>query len=308
MKVALLLNSLSTLPCFNKIKKITPISGGLSHDCFKVEADNTCFFAKNITGAQLKNEVLLAQISSTERLSPNIYYSSEQWIISDFIEGGNLAISGIPLIDKISMSIALMTKFHQISLYHPEEVNGQTINTLSITDTISGLFHPKNSPILISEVTKIARNIEVLVKKSVNKSKPVCCHSDLNFSNVLTDNNTSAWLIDFEYACFAPVEFDLAMLITINNIPTNAISTVINLYELQVGSQINNKSLQHYILFCFLINGLWYFNRSLDEVLSLEAKAQQQMIKLATEQWQAFDILYNKLGMSKDIITLQKFI
>lgn len=314
----LLPNSLSALPCFNHIEKVTPIAGGLSHDCFKVAADNTYYFAKKITGEHLQIEVFLASIAAKENLSPTVYYSNEQWIICDYIEGDNLELLDIPLNDKITMSITLMVKFHQLNLSPSDKMNLAESNclpiitNLNITNTINALFHPNNSPALISTITEIgtgiSTEIETLINQEIDKSNLVCCHSDINFSNVLADGNEKTWLIDFEYACLAPVEFDLAMLITVNNIPNGMINTAINFYEQQVDRKVNRKLLKHYELFCLLINGLWYFNRVLDSEINLQENTQAKMLALATKQWQAFDLLYNQLNMPQYTKALQKFI
>lgn len=305
-----MLKTLSALPCFTQVTKVTTIRGGLSHDCFKVEADNVYYFAKSITGTQLKNEVLLTQISSTEKLSPNIYYTNEQWIISDYIEGGTLAKSDIPLSEKISMGIALMTKFHHLSITHAERINTQSVSILKITETIDDLNHPNNLPIFFALVKAIGYEIEAVIEKGLDDitESNTCCHSDMNFSNILINDKRKTWLIDFEHACYAPAEFDLAMFIAINTIATNNLDCIINLYEQQSNRVINKRVLHYFLLFSYLINGLWYFNNTVGDTFSCNARESDLMHKLATEQWQAFDILYHKLGMSKDIITLQKFI
>ena len=326
LQAALLLKTLSALPCFTQVTKVTAIRGGLSHDCFKVEADNNYFFAKKITGDQRKNELILAKVAALNDLSPSVYYHDEQWVISHYIENENLAEKEIPLRDKITISIGLMMKFHQLSTSYPHQINTNVVNTLNIMDTIKDLFPPNNQLTLMAELIKYGREIEAFISEEMHNktNNRVCCHSDINFSNILSgkisENKEDAWLIDFEYACFAPAEFDLAMFIAVNSIPKTLTNISINLYEQQAKVSVNKKLLNFYILFCHLINGLWYFNNSLDGKLNLMAnvtanvtpdltfKAQDKMRELAIEQWQAFDILYVHLKMSKNTVTLQKFI
>jgi len=284
-----LLKSLSALPCFNQVTAVAAISGGFSHACFKVEADNVCYFAKMITGHQLETELMLANITASNNLTPSILYHDEQWLISHYIEEENLAVKKIPLIEKITTSIKLMSTFHRLIASSSCQINAEKISTLDITDTINVLFHHNNSPALITGVTKLGREIATLIAPSFSTemrdkiNNLVCCHSDMNFSNILSDKNNHAWLIDFEYACFAPAEFDLAMLIAVNNIPKSLIGTIINLYQQQTAKSINEELLHYFMLFCYLINGLWYYNQY---KIAIKDK---KLLTLAKQQWQQFD-------------------
>jgi thiamine kinase-like enzyme len=125
----------------------------------------------------------------------------------------------------------------------------------------------------------------------------VVCHGDLNFTNVLHDNDNTAWLIDFECAQLAPPEFDLAMFIAVNNIATQDITHIIAKYcALMPTCRLNSSLLHYYLLFSHLINGLWYLSNTKPvditktehtEVESIEAE--NKMYGLAIEQWSAFD-------------------
>jgi len=306
--------ALSALPCFKQVTNINMVTGGFSHACFKVEADDSCYFAKMTTGIQLETELTLAKVAAVNNLTPPIFYHDKQWLISHYIEGENLAVKEIPLIEKITTSIKLMVTFHQLVASSSEQVNIEKISPLNIAGTINGLFHIGNQPTLITAVTMFGRKIAALIAPAINNTTHslLCCHSDINFSNVLTSNNkghdTNAWLIDFEYACFAPAEFDLAMLTAVNNIPLTLTDDIIGCYEQRAGRAINKSLLHAFILFCYLINGLWYFNSALDNVLNLTDETKEEMYKLATEQWQAFDTLYRDLNLSKNPTVLMQFI
>lgn len=319
-QTAPLLKSLTALPCFNQVTRISAITGGFSHACFKVEADGACYFAKMTTGIQLETELTLAKVAALNKLTPPIFYHDEQWLVSHYIEGENLAVKEIPLIEKIATSIKLMITFHQLTASSSAQVNVEKISTLSIAATISDLFHPNNQPTLVTKITMLGSEIAALIAPEMSSTinNLLCCHSDMNFSNVLTSNrngnvngngnNRDAWLIDFEYACFAPAEFDLAMLIAVNNIPLTLTDDIIGMYERGTDRPINQALLHAFILFCYLINGLWYFNSSFDEMMNLTPEMKAKMYKLATEQWQSFDTLYCHLNLSKSPIILMPFI
>mgnify|MGYP005810426893 CR=1 FL=1 len=308
--MALLLKSLSALPCFNNITQISAMTGGLSNPCFKVAADNNFYFAKFTNEQQLANELTLAKIAEFDGITPKLYYHDEQWLISHFIDGNNLAVEQIPLKTKIKISIELMIRFHQLTGSNPEKINTETIETLNTRENFNGLICPDYDVNLIRTLNNIGSVIETLITSEIKTSSNnlVCCHCDINFSNVLRDNKQRAWLIDFEYACFAPVEFDLAMFIAVNNIPESEMCFIIDYYKQRTNSAVETGLLRHYLLYCYLINGLWYYNMSFDKTAVLQHRTQSNMLKLAAEQWQAFDRLSSQLEIPEAAPPLQEFI
>ena len=120
----------------------------------------------------------------------------------------------------------------------------------------------------------------------------VVCHGDLNFTNILHDNDNTAWLIDFECAQLAPPEFDLAMFIAVNNIATQDITHIIAEYSaLMPTSRLNKSLLHYYLLFSLLINGLWYLStmKPIDITKMENTEVENKVYGLAIEQWSTFD-------------------
>jgi thiamine kinase-like enzyme len=327
------LHSLSTLPCFTDITCVTEISGGLSNPCFKVEADKSYFFAKRTAEPFLNIEIYLTKITANEGLAPALIYHDDQWIISQFISGENLAQSKLTLKDKIAKSIELLVKFHQLAintnvldqteksrLPPPKKNQSLVIPTLDVHSTINELIDEltyeftqadKSSEFslklasklkneLATELSLIANRLNKLIAPLVqsivqsSSTNIVCCHSDINFSNVLIDANQQLWLIDFEYACEAPAEFDIAMFMAINNIPLTLFDEVIGLYEDKADASIDKLLCNYYLAFSYLINGLWYVNQSQLK----ETSGSPDFIALTKEQWQSFDNLHEKLSLS----------
>jgi len=278
--------SLSLLPCFNHIERIDPIHLGFSHTCFKVFADNKVYFAKVILKHSIETKVLSALITSNNNISPIVIFKSEQWLIMPYISAENLLVNNQSLDSKIELSMELITKFH------PLDIKLEPLKPFIIIDELTS---KKNYS---AEQQKYFLQIKALLKESLlfgaNKSDVniVSCHGDLNFSNVLFDSRTKQkWLIDFECSCFAPIEYDLAMFIAINNLNVNMIPMVINHYQKHHATAvIDQKLIKHYLLFCYFINGLWFFNNA--ELKSpTEKNKAKQLSLLAKKQWQALDNL-----------------
>jgi thiamine kinase-like enzyme len=238
--------SLWSLPCFTLVDKISTISIGLSQSCFKVNADNKIYFAKTVTD---NIEVSIAMCASKSGLSPEVIYHDQDWLICSFIDSKNLAHSKLSTHEKINHAIKLMVQCHQLNSKPTELVEVDVCNTLI-----------KNEHYSMSQQTALFQLAKLILVPLSKSKKDVCCHGDLNFSNVLINNKKRTWLVDYECAYTAPVEYDLAMLIAVNNLARDKVTTIIEQYEMQSSLQIDPKLLNHYLLFCYFINALWYFN------------------------------------------------
>lgn len=110
----------------------------------------------------------------------------------------------------------------------------------------------------------------------------VCCHGDLNFSNILIDQKKQIWLVDYECVCLAPAEYDLAMFIAVNNIAKEEIATVVEHYESSSRLlKIDTKHLNNYLSFSYFINSLWY-----KQAHQMQSNA--TFLNLYQQQWQKF--------------------
>jgi len=262
--------SLWALPCFTHVDEISTINIGLSQSCFKVNADNKAYFAKTITD---NIEVSIAMCASKSGLSPEVIYHDQDWLICNFIDSDNLAHSTLSTQEKINHAIKLMVQCHQLNIKPVELLTKDISNTLI-----------KNEHYSIQQHTALLE-LEKLILMPLSKSKnDVCCHGDLNFSNVLINQAQSTWLVDYECACTAPIEYDLAMLIAVNNLARDQVTIIIEQYEIQSSIQVDPELLNHYLLFCYFINALWYFNTYYKNINNDNSKA---LLKNTEKQWNA---------------------
>ena len=295
------INSLKSLPCFTEIKAISLLANGLSQTSLKVTTAAQVFFAKKLNEESASTEIscalLCARVHSTrtselgrwKKLSPQVIYHDQQWLVTEFINGIALADSHLKNNIKISTALTLMAKLHQL----PTAVAMQSINQLNTTLSVKRLltnpipFIAKHSYFLDKATKSLSASITNLIITA--KSPSVLCHGDINFTNILLDDEKSSWLIDFECAHLAPVEFDLAMFIAVNNIADCKIAEIVNDYGKLVPTyQPNLELLNYYILYSFYINGLWFFDNI------NELAADKLMYALGIEQWSAFDCFANE--------------
>jgi thiamine kinase-like enzyme len=288
------LNSLKSLPCFNDIVEVRLLTDGMSHTCVKVITVEQDFLAKKLNKDTANIEVFSALTCSTSGLSPTVIYHDTEWLVTVFITGTSLAKSELKSSPQISTALTLMAKLHQLE---PPQ-NNQSFPTLDTAKSVNRLFtnpasfnkHERLNLISVTETLTNDINAQIAHCDIPN----VVCHGDLNFTNILLEstitnkdginNRQKPWLIDFECTHLAPVEFDLAMFIAVNNISPSRLSETITGYNKLVPSyQVNCKLLTFYILYSYFINGLWYINNI------KVPQADSDFRALAIEQWSAFD-------------------
>jgi thiamine kinase-like enzyme len=278
------LNSIKSLPCFSVIVELFLLTDGMSHTCVKVTTPEQVFLAKKLNQDTAITEVFSALTCSNTGLSPNVIYHDNEWLVTEFITGTSLAKYELKSSEKISTALILMAKLHQL----PPLQNNLSIPTLNTTKSVNRLFtNPasfnEHQKLILEELTEIL-TLNIKTQQKCSGTSIVLCHGDINYSNILIDNTRKPWLIDFECAHLAPVEFDLSMFIAVNNISTHHISVMVNNYMKLIPSyQLNNKLLTYYLLYSFFINGLWYLDNIHDP------KVNNLFRTLAIEQWSAFD-------------------
>lgn len=240
----IILPQLSKLRCFNHVETVVPIISGLSSQCYQVHADNNFFFAKQLT---TENEAALSVNAAFRNISPKVIYHDKHWLITQFIDGENLSNCSQSIDEKILISIKLMSQCHQL------ETVATALLPKEVTDELIHKVHFSSSQ--QAELQQIAHQLTCPLIQTTNL---VCCHGDLNFSNILFSLKGDTLLVDYECAYTAPAEYDLAMFIAVNGLPKDKITAIIDQYKLLSGININITLLHHYLLFCYFINSLWY--------------------------------------------------
>lgn len=263
-----MINALRTLPCFNHVEHINEITSGSSQSCFKIKADNRLFFAKTIND---NSETQTALHSALKKLSPPVFYHDQNWLVTEFIDANNLALTTLGITEKIRYAISLMVRCHQLSEQPDELAPNSIINNLIAKSQFS-----------TQKKKELLRLAEIILPPIAAKHKLVCCHGDLNFSNILIDKKKHTWLVDYECACSAPIEYDLAMLIAVNNIPENKIALIIAQYEYQsCAVKVDSKRLTNYLTFSYFINSLWYKQ-------AYQNSGDANLLNLHQQQWVKF--------------------
>lgn len=249
--IAKLTKLLSQHIYFNKCQplSIVNIVEGESHTCFKVIQGTEQFFVKYIKGRDASNEILSLQQLSTFALSPKLYYSDDSWLITEFRAGVALSDAHLVQENAIDKAISAMVCCHDQKVAHKPIDFLALINTFSEHDYFSENIKTALLPVFNTLYADIKADNFVL------------CHGDLNFTNILISQDQLS-LIDFECSGLAEREFDLSMMVAINQLPITQLNNYVSLYHNKSHSAVNldSEKVMRYLLLSYVINALWYFD------------------------------------------------
>ena len=287
MQLTSLIESLNQLPCFSEISHVTSLDSGFSQPCYKVFTSEKNYFVKSSPFSS-SLPILLNKLAAKHGLSPAIIYQDDHWLVTDFIEAKH--IEG----EHIHCAVNLMVKCHQLPITTELQISHTSVDKLNCLNLCHSLIEQNNFPEeKVSKLKQFAllshnhlQNVLLEIEKHHAHKQLVGCHGDINFSNVFISSDNTPWLIDFECACLAPAEFDMAMFIAINTLTEQESSDAIKAYQTANNTPLNcllsNTLIQAYLPLCYLINALWYDHASWQhpdsEILKTKAKQQWQHI------------------------------
>ena len=326
-----LIKDLCLLPCFanRSINSVAVIDSGLSQSCFRVQVGEHQYFAKHITSGT--TEILANKLAADSGVAPKLIYAEGDWLISEFLSGELLGNGQLSEDEQLTVILSLLTKCHRLPFSSnnltSQITNSKSANTLAnhsasvlprleIEQTISQLFQELsnqqpdilNQQMSLTEINCLMTTAESVlqelaqIREEVGQSNEVFCHGDANFSNVIKLENSTTddadfryQLIDFECACVAPIEYELGMMMAVNEIENSKIEWVTTQYTAQQNRQqysrsssdiytdnqqenhteivdnleqmmtfprnITTDQVTRYYALSLIINGLWYFSK-----------------------------------------------
>lgn len=316
------LHQLRKLPCFAQqtISNISVIEAGLSQASFHVTCEGKSYFAKYLVENSIETRV--SQLTAAHGLSPKVIYAEQHWLITEFIVGQGLEKSKQSEDEKLAITISLLRQCHTISFHaqdNKEQAILSSVPTLDIPTIISKLLQQLQ---LRKAQTKALKALIYLLQQNLAKAyddvdniKLVLCHGDANFSNVISAENSPMTstdksreivhqLLDFECARIAPPEYDLAMLVAVNDIEFSKASMINTCYQ-QMKQSLNNAgnivdnanfysrktskttNKSFLLVTCYyelsiLINALWYFEQyQRQQLVKYKILAIKQLMALA---------------------------
>lgn len=252
---------------------IVPIEVGLSQSSYKLVCNEACFFAKQATPNS--NELAANTIAAKQAIAPTILYADQHWLITSFIDAPLLSQLASPLMDNIRYTLTLLVKLHRI----PITEQTAKLSTLSPSQVLNSLItelkDTYNQQNFFQLSRLVLKKLNACHEKEALNDSPVLCHGDANFSNIFyaPNDRQQRFLIDYECSCLAPIAYDIAMFIGVNNLIQDlSISDIICIYlqvmdqqlainsndKLNVMYEISEELVTCYLEFSLLINVLWY--------------------------------------------------
>ena len=215
-----------------------------------------------------------------ERFFPQIIGKTENILLLEKLSGEMLSLASLPLIadessrikilsHQLNITIAAMVKLHQIDIIDFDfltPLNFERIFEKLFLDLPKSFLKQKRYKAKIAELIT-AVNDCFLAKEPIAFT---LCHGDLNFTNVMV-NQQCGQLIDFESMSLMPAEYEIAMMLAVNELDLSFSDHCLSCYQAQMqkkliaegstNKQLNKVLVGHYYGLALLINGLWYLGR-----------------------------------------------
>lgn len=277
--------SIKKLPCFSATAKIAKMNQGCSQPCFYVQDNEHEYFVKRLNPATAEVEVKATTVAAQQFISPEIIFCSNQWLVTEYVQ----VCPSVDLWERhatiTSDCLNLMIRFHQVNIDLPKLNIEQTINTLISTACAND-----------KQIDTVSTLKDRLLEGLANQQVLVPCHGDVNYSNVLISSNRQ-WLIDYECACLAEPEYDIAMYMAINHISVDQVDSLLNFYQKETQKQhsLCDTKVTRYLDYSFLINALWYFAKfKQNNDVNMRNNAFSQLARLS-EQQNLAKVLYQQM-------------
>lgn len=282
---------LSTSDALRGHSSVTQITGGLSHQCFKVEFATGLepvflkIFSNHCPGTiAWEQQLQLQRLAAAKGFCPTIIEASDRfgYIITEYLTGEPIQDSTMPLSDKIHYAVNLIKHCQQLpaaaEVFNPQLIFDTLINNINIKVHLTS-----------EEIVKIKQYWQQLIQSmNIDEKRFVLSHGDVNFSNIFVANKR-AWLIDWEYNVLAEPEYDVGMCFAVNQVSASehmALLIKISNSEPELAlfiATLSKERVTRYFGVSQIINALWYLQASSEHTPTLPvSKINQQKELLLT--------------------------
>ena len=256
-----------------KVKTISKFNNGFTNQCYLI---NDAYVLK----------------TPSEYIQPFIDYNNESYILNCLKDNKNVVSV---YLENIENKILIMKYIHQAKPYTDTLDKNQIINVCKAIKKIHRIndenikkfdmferleTYKKNSKEKLDG--RYERKIINRIKKSIENEQLVLCHNDLVQNNMLFKFNDVV-LIDFEFASLNYIYFDLASLISENNLNDAQKELVLKAYFGYKLNKSKTKKVNNFIkfldIFWFYWADMMYQNRKLPCYLDIK-KDKLRRIKL----------------------------
>lgn len=209
------------LPIWQGTPRLEPLVGGLQNRNYVV-TDGAGKYVARVAGELLDIWGVPTSINSAMRaaseigVSPKLRYSETYLSIIDFIEGKNLAAEELRDLKTVETIVGMIRRIqtegsplahHPISYFNPFDACRHA----------AWIANERGS----KRMDEIGPLIEVVGKLETHFGlfKPVLCHCDMAYVNVMRDTAGKLWIIDWDLCGFGPPQWDIAEMCAYAQVP-----------------------------------------------------------------------------------------
>lgn len=220
-------DAIRALPCWNGLREIAPLHGGLSNAAFKVTDANGVHVARlgrdfPFHHVSRSREAAASRAAHALGLAPAVLYAGEGALVLDFVEGR--AFTADDFRARLSELAALVKTMHAGLGRHVRGEASAFWVFHVIRDYIETL-RPHGVPDNPARLPAIADALEA----AQIPLPMIFGHHDLLPGNII-DDGKRLWLIDWEYAGFGTPMFDLANLADNGRLDADDEARLLSLY------------------------------------------------------------------------------
>ena len=273
---------LMELTLFEQISQITPEQAGYSNYTFSFIADGEKYIGKYIgKNTNQSIEAQVCQIAYQQGIAPKVIYADNNWIILAFIEGQLINDAKLSIDDKLEQLLAPVIELHKV-----EQTSLPNLTKLDIKQVIGQLLI-KIKDVVPQLYQQVKVDIDTYISNiSTCSDNLVVVHGDANFNNAIIEQNSSrVFLIDYEACSLAEREYELAMILAVNELSALYVRPIIEKYLQLAGNSlcISWEMVTRYYIVSLVINALWYMcEYSANQLPSYLEKANKQLAILSS--------------------------
>jgi thiamine kinase-like enzyme len=284
------MSTLSTFPLSQIIQQaklcptdtytIIELTEGLNQQCVELRSTTKKYIIKRFNDSRsfevercIYNALKKSDIST--QLIKALTFQDINYLLLEKLDGQSLCMTQMSQCEKILLASQILARFH-FHVLKASQKQLSTIKTLSLKDILLKLAYSasltrKQLDLTTDIVSHSINRLENHLGDKVGRTASVCCHGDLNFSNIIA-NAGNLKVIDFEAASMMPAEYDIAMMLAVNELDESKIDVASQNYldqyqacqdsATRIERLLDQPLIHAYYLIAILINGLWYLSKS----------------------------------------------
>lgn len=229
---------ISALSCCQGAISITPLSGGMTNQNFKVMMPDSNYVVRlgeNVPEHLIlrANEHATSIASAKAGFSPEVIHHEPGVLVIQFIDGKVYDADDLHAQKNLDRVVPLLRDFHKEL---PKRYNGYPVMfwVFQVLRHYQNVLIDVKSPHVpeVEKLSVIANRLE----KDVGEVEIVFGHNDLLPANFIDDGD-KVWLIDFDYAGFNSPLFDLANLASNSELPEESERGILESYYGQIADE-----------------------------------------------------------------------